>query len=427
AYDVVEWAGTQDWSSGKVAMCGISYFGMACYWAAMQQPPHLTAIVPYEALTDMYGDTVRQGGVWHTGFQKHWFNNTIVPQQYGRNEGLNDAQLMKQRFDYEALQTKWLWRSEGPWPVLDRERQLAKIKVPILTAGNWMDSEVHLPGNARSFEQASSTWKFLEMHTGNHLAAYYDAAQIARQIQFLDYFLKGKLDNGLESSPRVELLIRRGAENFYRSEKSWPPQDAVFTPLYLAPMGCLSFEPYTSSTQDKAIEYAGLTGGSDLFQTDVLNADFEILGYPHLDLTVSTDARDMDIFVYFYIIDPSGTKVEVRGNHDEPAVSLLRGWLRLSHRTLSKDSRLDRPMLEQLKPAPVEEDEWYNVKIPMPCTSILVPKGCRFAVALQATDEEEIIPPMRHNGPDRSQELFRGTNRIRLGGKIILPYVVRGS
>jgi predicted acyl esterase len=425
AFDVVEWAGTQDWSSGKVAMCGISYYGMACYWAAMQQPPHLTAIVPYEALTDMYTDTVRQGGVWHTGFQKHWFNNVIVPQQYGRHEGLDDEELKKQRFDYEALQTNWLWRSEGPWPVLDRERQLSKIKVPILTAGNWMDSEVHLPGNARSFEQVSSEWKFLEMHTGNHLAAYYEQAQIQRQLRFLDYFLKGKTDNGLESSPRVDLLIRRGAEVFYRAEKSWPPHDAISTPLYPALKGVLSFDQHTASYQDEAITYPGLTGGEHLFQTSILEEDFEILGYPYLDLTVSTDAQDMDIFVYFYIIDPNGRKIEVRGNHDEPAVSLLRGWLRLSHRTLSNDCKPDRPELKQLKPAPVVQGKWYDIKVPMPCTSILVPKSHRFAVALRASDEEEIIPAMRHAGPDRSEEVFSGTNKIKLGGKVVVPHVKR--
>lgn len=406
-------------------MCGISYLGMACYWAAMQQPPHLAAIVPYEAQTNMYEDSTRQGGVWHAGFQKHWFNNVVLPQQYGRKEGLDESQLRKQRFDFEILHKEWQWRSEGPWPILERERQVSKIQVPLLTAGNWMDSEVHLPGNARSFEESSSKWKFLEMHTGNHLSAYYEKSQIDRQLQFLDYFLKGKVDNGLESAPRIDLLIRRGTENFYRVEKSWPPQDAVLTPLYLAPKDRLSFEPYTASSQDDAIEYAGLTGKGHLFQTDVLDADFEILGYPFLDLTVSTDAKDMDIFIYFYIIDPSGAKIEVRGNHDEPAVSLLRGWQRLTHRTLSKDSRPDRPILEQLKPAPVKKNEWYNVTIPMPCTSLLVPKGHRFAVALQATDEEEIIPPMRHNGPDRSEAVFAGTNRIRLGGKVIVPHVKR--
>ncbi|KAH6643574.1 Alpha/Beta hydrolase protein [Boeremia exigua] len=423
-YDVVEWAGTQEWSTGKVAMCGISYYGMACYWAAMQQPPHLSAIVPYEALADMYGDAVRQGGVWHSGFQKHWYNNIVVPEQYGKKEGLSEEQLAKQRFDYDALATNWIWRKEGPWPILDRTRDLSKIKVPMLTAGNWMDSELHLPGNPTSYERASSEWKFLEMHTGNHLAAYYEPEQIHRQLEFLDHFLKNKTDNGLKGAPRVDLLIRKGTENFYRAEKAWPPTDAKQTPLYFAPNESLSFEPYKGSSTDAVLSYAGLTG-VNFFQTEPLQEKLEILGFPHLDLTVSTDAKDMDLFFYFYVIDPKGEKLVFRGNHDEPAVSFLRSWFRLSHRTLSNESTPNRPILNQMGPAAVEAGQWYDVKVPIVCTSMIVEPGHRLAIGLRANDEEDIIPPMRHIGPDRPEAIFSGTNRIKLGGKLVLPIVKR--
>ncbi|KAI8932079.1 hypothetical protein NX059_010966 [Plenodomus lindquistii] len=424
-YDVVEWCGTQEWSTGKVAMGGISYLGMLCYWTAMKQPPHLTAIAPYEALTDMYGDSIRQGGIFHSGFQKHWFNNIIIPNQYGKAEGLDDEQLAKQRFDFPALENKWTWRSEGPWAVFDRHRDLSKITVPMLTAGNWMDSEVHLPGNPTSYERASSEWKFLEMHTGNHLSAYYESAQIARQLQFFDFFLKDKKDNGLATRPRHDLIIRQGAHNFARAEKSWPPKDATYTPLYLAPHEALSFDQFSPYSASDTVSYAGLTGQS-YFQTEPLKEKFEILGYPYLDLTVSTDAKDMDIFFYLYVIDPEGNKIVVRGNHDEPAVSLLRSWLRLSHRTLSDKSTTERPVLEQMEPALVVKDQEYNVKVPIPPTSIIIEPGHRLAIALRANDEEEIIPPMRHVGPDRSEDVFSGTNRISLGGKFMIPVVQRG-
>ncbi|KAM6505381.1 hypothetical protein FSOLCH5_014601 [Fusarium solani] len=215
---------------------------MAYYWAAMFQPPHLASIAPYEGLTDMYADVCRQGGVWHSGFQKHWFNNIVLIHQYGRGAGLSEQQLAKQCLDYDSLATNRKWRSEGPWPVFDRTRDLSKIKVPILSAGNWMDSEVHPPGNLVAFERSSSKWKFLEMHTGNHLAAYYEPAQVERQLRYFDYFLKGRTDNGLETTPQIDILICRGTKNFYRVEKSWPPQDTVYTSLYLAPNEALSFD-----------------------------------------------------------------------------------------------------------------------------------------------------------------------------------------
>ncbi|KAJ5037613.1 Alpha/Beta hydrolase protein [Bipolaris maydis] len=364
AYDIVQWAGTQEWSNGKVAMC------------------------------EMCADKV---GLWHSGFQKHWFNNIIVPQQYGKIEGLSDEQLFKQHFDYETLARHWIWRSE--------------IKVPILTAGNWMDSEVHLPGNPTSFERASSEWKFLEMHTGNHLAAYYDPVQIERQLKFLDYFLKGKTENRLEYSPRIDLLIRRGTHYFYRTERSWPPKDATYTPLYLALNETLSFEQYSPSSKNEAITYSGLSGKA-FFETAPMKENFEILGYPFLELTVSTDAQEMDIFVYFHVIDPEGKKLVFRGNHDEPAVSFVRSWF--------------RPVSPKACPAMIEKNEYYDVKIPIPPTSIIIEPGHRLAIALRASDEEEIIPPMRHVGPDRPENLLSGTNRILLGGKLIVPVIKRG-
>ncbi|KAH7043332.1 Alpha/Beta hydrolase protein [Macrophomina phaseolina] len=422
-YDAVEWAGTQDWSNGKVAMCGISYFAMACYWTAMQQPPHLAAIVPYEGLTDNYGHTTRQGGVFHSGFQKHWFNNIVVPQQYGRLEGVDEVELAKARFDFTGLESSWIWRSEGAWPVLDRYRDLRKIKVPLLSAGNWMDSEVHLPGNLVAFEEASSE-KFLEMHTGNHLAAYYAPDQPKRQRQFLDYFLLDQKNNGLDQAPQIDLLIRKGAEGFYRREETWPPQDIEYVSAYIAPDDKLSFSPYSATSPGDSIDYAGLTGSTEL-RTEPFQSDFEILGYPYLDLTVSTDAKDMDLFVYFYLIDASGEKVVFRGNHDEPALSFLRSWFRLSHRTLSEKSTTHRPMLDQQSAAPVKPNELYSVKVPIPPTSMIFEKGTRLAVALRADDEETTIPPMRHVGPDRSEEVFAGKNRILRGGRLVLPAVKR--
>ena len=45
-YDAVEWAAAQSWSTGKVAMTGVSYFGVTQWQAAVTAPPHLVAIAP---------------------------------------------------------------------------------------------------------------------------------------------------------------------------------------------------------------------------------------------------------------------------------------------------------------------------------------------------------------------------------------------
>src|SRR6476646_3326953 len=62
-YDLVEYLGTQAWSNGKVGMSGGSYLGITQYLIAEQQPPHLAAIAPIEALSDVYNDAAFPGGI----------------------------------------------------------------------------------------------------------------------------------------------------------------------------------------------------------------------------------------------------------------------------------------------------------------------------------------------------------------------------
>ena len=62
-YDLVEYLGTQPWSNGKVGMSGGSYLGITQYLTAEQDPPHLAAIAPNEALADIYNDAAFPGGI----------------------------------------------------------------------------------------------------------------------------------------------------------------------------------------------------------------------------------------------------------------------------------------------------------------------------------------------------------------------------
>ena len=52
--DCVEWCGTQAWSSGKVAIHGISYYSMNQWQAAHHRPKHLAALCIWEGSSDYY-------------------------------------------------------------------------------------------------------------------------------------------------------------------------------------------------------------------------------------------------------------------------------------------------------------------------------------------------------------------------------------
>ncbi len=45
-YDSVEWIASQPWCDGNVGMCGLSYLALTQWTAAVENPPHLRAIVP---------------------------------------------------------------------------------------------------------------------------------------------------------------------------------------------------------------------------------------------------------------------------------------------------------------------------------------------------------------------------------------------
>ena len=84
-YQCIEWAGTREWSNGKVGMLGISYYSRNQWNVAVRNPPHLTAIIPWEGGNDRYRDSSYHGGIL-SQFQEIWAKHQVVNVQYGRGE-----------------------------------------------------------------------------------------------------------------------------------------------------------------------------------------------------------------------------------------------------------------------------------------------------------------------------------------------------
>src|SRR5437660_1985648 len=84
-YELVEYLGTQPWSNGKVGMSGGSYLGISQYLIAEQDPPHLAAIAPIEALADVYNDAAFPGGVMSLFFDSQYLTVQGAPGLTGPN------------------------------------------------------------------------------------------------------------------------------------------------------------------------------------------------------------------------------------------------------------------------------------------------------------------------------------------------------
>ena len=225
----------------------------------MQRPPHLTCVMSYESACSMY-QAARRGGIYINNFQSHWFNNTVVPRQRGARDGsLSAEELAANRADCPRILATTEYPEEGTFGVLEGRRSLSDITVPMYLAGNWTDAELHLPGNIRAFNGISSEHKWLEMHTGDHLAAFYKLEHVALQRKFLDYFLFDKKDNGMLDVPRIRLTQTPRHPDLVPGERGGFPTPGRRRGLSV-PDACASALPELPRGGEAAVFIQGLQG-----------------------------------------------------------------------------------------------------------------------------------------------------------------------
>lgn len=437
-YELIEWAGTQPWSNGKVGLLGISYLAINQWKAAALQPPHLAAICPWEGHWDHYRDASHHGGILANSFTTAWWPRQVLSNQHGsakthyvdadtgeRSTGpaLSDEMLEGNREDHPGnhlrhkLNDQW---HQGRTP------DMAKVTVPLLSAGNWGGPGVHLRGNVAGFVEAASKQKWLSMHIGTHFDSFYMPEYVAMQQRFFDHFLKG-IDNGWDKEPPVRLEIRDVHDKAsVRKADQWPLPQTQWTRFYLD--GATHRLGTATPASENAVSYDAM-GDGVTFSTAPFAHDTEITGYVCAHLIVSSSTTDMDLFAVLRAFDPDGREVIFTGAHEPTPVS--RGWLRVSHRKLDPARSLPyRPFLVHDEIQKMEPGQRYAVALEIWPTSLVIPAAYRLALTLMGKDFEiEGIPGrILHNDPtDRPAAEFGGTNTIITGGAdgsyLLLPVI----
>jgi predicted acyl esterase len=438
-YDVIEWAGKQPWSNGKVGMTGISYYAINQWLVASLQPPHLAAIAPWEGAADFYRDISRHGGIYSNLFPLIWFKKQVLPLQHGNGQcpfrDLDDNSSLitgSQSLTMEQLEAN---RADFIGAVLSRpldddfyrgrSADFSKITVPLISGANWGGFGLHSRGNFEGYYQSASKQKWLEVHGGNHRDAYYEPETQALFKEFFDHFLKGE-NNGWEKRPPVMLAIRHVDGSLTeRTENEWPLERTVWKNLYLdAGNEGLSLSAVSSESK-ASYDYEALKN-SARFVSAPFDQETEITGPVTANLWVSSSTADMDIFATVQLFSPDGTEVTFEGA-SEPAVPISQGWLRVSHRKrdplLSKDWR---PYHTHDSKDALVPGETYEVQVELWPTCIVVPKGYRIALRVEGKDftRSEKGGPLTGSGPflhfnpkDRPPDVFGGENSIHTGGQ----------
>jgi predicted acyl esterase len=453
--ECVEWAANQAWSSGRIGMCGISYYAINQWHVSGLQPPHLAALVAWEGAADFYRDVTYHGGI-HCTFPATWYPLQVENVQYGlgdrarRNpntgesvagpENLSDEQRARSRADLGAdvrahpLDDEWHRGRSADW---------ARVSTPFLSAANWGGQGLHPRGNFEAFTQAAASQKWLEVHGDSHWSLFYTDYGIALQKRFLDHFLKREA-NGWDREPRVHLWIRHPGERFVeRYENEWPLARTRWTTLHLDAEGrtLLTQAPAHEST----IHYDGLGDGVDFSMT--VERRTEITGPIAARLFISSSTIDADIFLVVRVFEPDGREVTFQGALD-PNTPIANGWLRASHRKLDPGRTLPhRPYHTHDEVQPLIPGQVYAVDVEIWPTCIVVPAGWRVTLTVRGRDYEyggELsefaktfgyahrgVGPFRHDDPEaRPADIFGGRVTVHTGGAwpshLLLPIIPEG-
>ena len=75
----VEWVAAQAWCDGNVGMFGASYVGYTQWTAASRRPPHLRAIAPVVATSDLHDFWIYEGGAPSLWFNMSWVIAALGP------------------------------------------------------------------------------------------------------------------------------------------------------------------------------------------------------------------------------------------------------------------------------------------------------------------------------------------------------------
>jgi len=446
-YHCIEWAGVQPWSSGKVGLNGISYYGINQWHVASLEPPHLAAMCVWEGAADWYRDMTHHGGILST-FWANWYDMQVKTVQYGLgergprsrvsgppvcgDETLSDHDLQKNRCEFgddilaHPLDDDYHKARSPLWE---------KIKAPLLTAANWGGQGLHPRGNFEGFVRAASKHKWLEAHGIEHWTHFYTDYGRKLQLRFFDFFLKNK-SNGWDKQPRVQLQVRHVDHFVERHENEWPIARTQWTRFFLQPNFTLGKQTAGEGTASFEALGDGVT-----FLSEPLQKETEITGPLAARLFVSSNTKDADLFLVFRIFTPDLREVVFMGAID-PHTPVAQGWLRASHRKLDRQLSTEyRPYHTHDERQPLEKDEIVSLDIELWPTSIVVPAGYRVALTVRGRDYEwqkstgaklsnfknELrgCGPFLHDDPrDRPAAIFGGRTTLHLKNSYLLLPVI---
>ncbi|OGA02985.1 MAG: hypothetical protein A3H35_20820 [Betaproteobacteria bacterium RIFCSPLOWO2_02_FULL_62_17] len=400
-YDLVEWIASQPWCNGKVGMLGMSYFGMIQLLVAAQNPPHLKAIFPIDAATDMYRHWGYHGGLLHLSFLSTWWDSSLVVNHADRSPSpaaevkpivealLEHPDVRSHPRLYKTLK----WRDKNPhfFDVLVHpldgpyywERsaytKFDKIRIPCYFLSRWTAQYIHLPGAFSAYQSVDAPKKLMitlpESGVGFN-RPWHENHDIV--LRWYEHWLKG-IDTGLMDEAPIRVLVQGTGE--WRDEQEWPLARTRWTKLHLSVQGRLQWDaPGWNERPEQFANAVGLQPGGKVpslrYTTEPLAENIEITGPIALTLYASLSTPDAHWIVELNDIDRDGT-----------AKRVSIGWLKASHREIDAGkSKPWKPFHPHTQVTPIEPGRVGEYAIEICDTCWVFKTGHRLELMVKAQD-----------------------------------------
>ena len=399
--DAIEWAASQEWSSGNVGLFGASYYAMTQYLAAQRKPAGLKAMIPIMGDYDSYRDYVYSGGGLFNRADN--MDPCRAPQPYN---------FMKKAMD----EPFWNEETYGPEGEYISSGDIKTIDLPIFPCVE-PDASLHGKGSSEAYINCSSKDKKLMVINGCGIHFWMYQPEYLRKFRaFFDKWLKGE-DNGIMDEPAVDLQMRTGNGSYYwRHEADWPVPGTVYQKFYLDGSRLVSEAPAdgtsVSYNADVYHKQAGRVEGAT-FISAPMTEDVELAGYIKAGLYVSSTTTDMEIHMKVRVLDENDQEVIYPARTSmEPGLPLGFGAMKASHRVLDETRARDYlPVYKHTKEAyaPLTPGETVYCEVGSFPTTGVIKKGWKLRLD---------IDPAGSRWVDYNEESYRkgAVNTIYTGG-----------
>jgi uncharacterized protein len=270
-YDTIEWAAKQEWSDGNIGTFGLSYPGAVQWLAAVENPPHLKAMVP--AMTFSTPRNFFYSGGVFDGSWIDWIWMNIAP-DIRRRKNLTGPQTHEEaaagwKLEHERLQNylplrdlpdfksvapfyyDWLAHPAGDkwWDWAELRDKYPRAHAAVLNFSGWYDEAYGPDGATTNFNgllearrgEANPRTRTIigpwthggQQETSAGERKFPPEAAIDYDeliLRWMDRYVRG-IENGADREAPVRIFVM--GENVWRDEQAWPISRAVEQTYFL--------------------------------------------------------------------------------------------------------------------------------------------------------------------------------------------------